>query len=128
MVCCVVAPFEARADEHNCHFLAGLVPAAAQAGAHTSHSRHHGAHGVAASQHDADSHDAPPAHACCDLAGKANVTVSKSIDFDAQPVVVLAALTLLVPDFPKRSELTPTPVELHEHSPPLFLRNASFLI
>lgn len=132
MVCCVVAPFaDSTGDTPNCHEAANLSLASAQAASHHDRSEAHGADHASASHYHGDSPSAPertPVHSCCELTGKSNVTIEKGISFVAQPSLVVTAF--LVPDlsFDGQSTTTSTFVELHEHSPPIYLKNASFLI
>jgi hypothetical protein len=115
MVCCVVAPFEDSASsEPNCHILASVLPVEAEAHTHSDHSAHHGAHHDTASHNGGSekSHDKTPAQTCCELTGKANVTLEKSIEFGAEPAMVAV---LALPD-------------IRGHGPPLYVKNASFLI
>ena len=132
MVCCVVDPFaDSSGAQPDCHILAGISPAAADASAHSAHAGdHHGAdHGSTGHHGDSKgSHDGAPAHSCCDLTGKTNVTIDKGLDFTAQPGLI--TVTYQFPDlvFPERSSLSAELVDPHEHSPPIYLRNASFLI
>jgi hypothetical protein len=131
-VCCVVSPFgDSSGSKPNCHVLAGVLPAPAEAGTHSGHSGHDRAHHETAAHHGGseNSHDAPPAQACCcDLTGKGAVTVEKTVDFGSQPVIVAAAVVLAEPAFPARPVRSAALVDVHEHGPPLYLINASFLI
>lgn len=131
MVCCVVSPFEnASGAEPNCHILAGLAPASAEASTH-SHSGDHSAHHEAGSHHDdsKSSHDGQtPAHSCCELTGKTNVTLEKGVEFTAQPALVVVAVLFSELSFPDHVSTSSARVDLHEHSPPIYLKNASFLI
>ena len=131
LVCCVVDPFEASTGSApKCHVLASLLPSSTEAETHSAHSGHHGAQHGAVSHHSdsRDSHDTSPAQTCCELTGKANVTVEKSVDFGAQSAIVTAALAVSEPTSPERLARTVALIDVHEHGPPLYLRNASFLI
>ncbi len=131
MVCCVTVPFaDSTGAIPNCHEAANLSLASAQAASHHDRSEAHSADHASASHH-VEPQSAPertPVHSCCDLTGKSNVTIEKGISFVAQPSLVVTAF--LVPDlsFHEQSVGTSILVELHEHSPPIYLKNASFLI
>ena len=131
MVCCVVAPFEdSTSSRPNCHILASVLPGEAEAHTHSGHSGHHGGHHDAASHHgDSEkSHNPPPAQTCCELTGKANVTLEKSIDFGAEPTMVAVALVVSEPTLSERPVRTLELSDIREHGPPLYVKNASFLI
>lgn len=134
-VWCVVSPFDdSSGAKPNCHILAGLLPTSAEARTDSAHSEdhaaHHGAHHGAVSD-DGDSETSrndSPIQTCCDLTGKSNVTIEKIVDFGAPLAIVAVALTLPQPAVPQRILSTSTRVDVRDHSPPLYLSYASFLI
>lgn len=133
MVCCVVAPFEdSTGAKPNCHVLANVSPVSTQPGTHSDHSTGHSAHHAAASHasgsEQSHPHGSAPGQSCCDLTGKFSVTIEKGVEFTAQPILVVAAYVLPERDFREDSPPSQVLVELHEHSPPIYLKNASFLI
>ncbi len=131
LCCCLVAPIEDfSSSQPDCHTLAGLLPTTAVAGAHSVHSEDHSARHQAAPHHGSspNSRDGAPTRSCCELTGKNDVTIEQGVGFDAQHGLVTVAFLFSELTFPEPSVPSPTLVDLHEHSPPIYLTNASFLI
>ena len=133
-VCCVVSPFEDAAGEKpSCHVLASALPTGAEAHSDSHHSDHDGSHArtdahAGESGHSGHSSGMPPVQTCCELTGKSNAMAQKSVDFDAQPLLV--ATTVVVAEVVRddRSTRVVHVVDVRDHGPPVYLRNASFLI
>lgn len=138
MVCCVVAPLGgASAASPKCHVLAAVLLATAQASGEQQNAEPLNV-GAAVSAHDCcaggtrgerqESGDGVPDRSCCELKDNSNATIEKSVDFAPQPAIVTVALVDRDYAHLKRLVGNLTLTGPRDLGPPLFLRNASFLI
>jgi hypothetical protein len=127
MVCCIGTPLQAAGGSTpSCHDVGAIATASAQADTYESSSRQH-----ETSRHHADAQDsgeAPPTRTCCELSGREGGAIEQIVDFDAQPVIV--AVALVIPRLTASSPfaLTQERIDVHDHGPPIYLSNVSFLI
>jgi len=131
-VCCVGGPPTGSASSSlKCHSATAVmsmasVPSGSADGAQRNVDSAAAPHDCCAG--DPSSDRSPKGRACCELAGKANVTVKECVDFGAEPELVTASLP-----FASVCPLAET-VEPSSHpgvcryGPPLYLANASLLI
>jgi hypothetical protein len=119
-ICCVVTQVADASSTAHCPMMARAAQAMPDVVASPlSHGMHHAS----------DQGGAEPVQTCCDLKTKTRVTPEKTFDLTV-PAPVAVASVVIVATAPSGSPRMPVQLRLsrHEHGPPIYLTNSSFLI